>query len=123
MKQRRSKVRRARKAANSSAGVNRPVAPARMIARPVSVRVRADVTCYVPVGAFMTAGSCSNNAVTAHSTPCTECSLRQLLTDGPRVTVFRAERRRGTLRFATIAVDQISGGSRRPNDGLARVRV
>jgi hypothetical protein len=45
MKQRRSKVRRARTAACSSAGVNRPVARARMIARPASARVKG--RCHV----------------------------------------------------------------------------
>ncbi len=117
MKQRRSKVRRARKAASSPADVNRPVARARMIARPASARARADVTRCVPAGAFRTAGSRSSNAATS----ALDSMYRMLAaaTSGrrARVMVFRAERR-GTLRFATIAVDQLSGGSRRqPNVG------
>ncbi len=112
MKQRRSKVRRARTAACSSAGVNRPVKRARMIARPASERVRADVTCCVPPGAFRTAGSCSNNAATSAVDSTYRMLVATALGRPAGVTVFRVERRRGTLRFATIAVDQFSGGSR-----------
>ena len=65
MKQRRSNVRRARMAACSSAGVSRPAARARMIARPASATSSADVTCCVPAGAFRAAGSCSSNAATS----------------------------------------------------------
>ena len=117
MKQRRSKVRRARTAACSSPGLNRPAARARMIARPASAKVRADVTSWVPAGSgFKAAESCSSSAATSALD-----SMYRMLTAAAfgwraGVTLFRAERRRGTLRFATIAVDQFSGGARRqPN--------
>ena len=116
MKQRRSKVRRPRTAACSSAGVNRPVARARMIARPASARVRADVTCCVPAGAFRTARSCSNSAATSALDSTNRIPAAAALGRPAGVPVFRVERRRGTLRFATIAVDQFSGGSRRQPD-------
>ena len=113
MKQRRSKVRRARTAACSSSAVNRPVARARMIARPASARVRADVTCCVPTGGgFMAAVSCSNSAATS----ALDSMYRMLAAGsfGPASTrgCLRAERRRGALRFATIAVDQFGGRAR-----------
>lgn len=116
MKQRRSKVRRARTAACSSAGVNRFVVRARMIARPASARVSADVTCCVPAGAFRTAGSCSNKA----ATNALDSMYRMLAVAafGRRAggMVFWTRRWRGTLRFATIAVDQFGGGARRQPD-------
>ncbi len=117
MKQRRSKVRRARTAACSSAAVNRPVARARMIARPASARVNADVTCCVPTGTgFMAAVSCSNSAATSALDSMYRMPAAATLGRRARVAVLRAERRRGALRFATIAVDQFSGGARRQPD-------
>ncbi len=116
MKHRRSKMRRARTAACSSAGVNRPAARARMIARPASARVRADVTWCVPAGAFRTAGSCSSNAATSALDSMYRMIAAAAFGRRARVMVFRTVRRRGALRFATIAVDQFSGRSRRQPD-------
>ncbi len=117
MKQRRSKVRRARTAAGSCSAVNRPVARARMIARPASARVRADVTCWVPAGGrFMAAVSCSNSAATSALDSMYQTLAPAALDRRARVAVFRVGRRRGTLRFATIAVDQFGGGARRQPD-------
>jgi hypothetical protein len=66
MKQRRSKACKARTAACSSAAVKRAAARARMIARPASASVNADVTYRVPRGSgFKTAASCSNSAATS----------------------------------------------------------
>src|SRR5439155_20168251 len=97
---------------------NRPVARARMIARPASARVRADVTCCVPSGSgFMTAVSCSNSAATSALDSMYRMLARTAVV-GRRacMPVFRRERRRPALRFATIAVDQFSGGARRQPD-------
>jgi hypothetical protein len=117
MKQRRSKVRRARTAACSCAGVNRPVARARMIARPASARVRAEVTSCVPAGnGFKAAVSCSSSAATSALDSMYRMLAATALSLGARPADVRAERRRGTLRFATIAVDQCSGGARRQPD-------
>ena len=78
MKQRRSKVRRARTAACSSSGVSRPVARARMMARPASATVRAEVTCCVPRQTFFTmAVSRSSRAATRALTPCIALSSGQ----------------------------------------------
>ena len=117
MKQRRSKVRRARTAACSSATVNRPVSRARMIARPASARVRADVTCCVPAGCgFMAAVSRSNSAATSALDSIYRMRAAAALGRRARVAVLRGERRRGALRFATIAIDQFSGDAgRQPN--------
>ena len=117
MKQRRSKVRRARTAACSSAAVNRLVARARMIARPTSARVNADVTCCVPAGSDFTAAvSCSNNAATSALDSMYRMLAAAALGRRARVAVFRGERRPGALRFATIAVDQFSSGAVRQPD-------
>jgi len=125
MKQRRSKVRRARTAACSSAAVNRAVARARMIARPVSASVKADVTCWVPLGSrLMAAMSCSNSAATSALDSMYRMLGAATLGWRARVAVFRVELRRVRLRFATIAVDQFSGGApRQPDVGPALERV
>ena len=52
IKQRRANIRRARTAACSSSAMRRPVARARMMARPACASVRADVTCCAPRGIF-----------------------------------------------------------------------
>jgi len=117
MKQRRSKVCNARMAACSSATVNRAVARARMIARPASARVSADVTCCVPADTgFIAVVSRSNRAATS----ALDSRYRMLATPAlgrrARVAAFGPERPREALRFATVAVDQFSGGARRQPD-------
>lgn len=116
MKQRRSKVRRARTAACSSDTVNRPVERARMIARPASARVNADVTCCVPAGSgFMAVVSRSSNAATSALDSMYRMLAAAALGRRTRAA-FRGERCPGALRFATIAVDQFSGGTGRQPD-------
>ena len=92
-------------------------ARARMIARPASAKVRADVTCCVPAGGgFMAAVSCSNSAATSALDSMYHTFAPAALGRRARVADFRVGRRRGALRFATIAVDQFSGGARRQPD-------
>jgi len=117
MKQRRSKVRRARTAACSSAAVTRPVARARIIARPTSPNVNADVTCCVPAGSdFMAAVSCSSNAATSALDSIYLMLVPEDVGRRAAAAVFRGARRRAGLRFATIAVDQFSRGALRQSD-------
>jgi len=117
MKQRRSKVRRARTAACSPAALNRAVARARMIARPASARVKAEVTCCVPTGSgLMAAVSCSNSAATSALDSMYRMLAAATLGRRARMVVFRIEPRRGVLRFATIGVDQFSSSASRQPD-------
>ena len=78
--------------------------------------MRVDVACCVPAFGVMAAESCSNKAATSALDSMYRMLVAAALDRLARVIVFRAERRRETLRFATIAVDQFSGGSRRQPD-------
>src|SRR5437868_5327329 len=74
---------------------------------------------------FMAAVSCSNSAATSALDSMYQTLAPAALGRRARVPVFRVgERRRGALRFATIAVDQFSGGARRqPNVRAVLERV
>lgn len=114
--ERRSNVRNPRTAACSWATVNRPTTRARTIARAASARVRADVT-YRP-----SALSASNAAVS-----CSRSAARRALDSMYRIPATaawtvarevgrRLGRGRRTLRFATVAVDQVRGRATRESD-------
>jgi hypothetical protein len=116
MKQRRSKVRRARIAACSPSAVRRPVARARMMARPASASVSAEVTCCVPRGSFLTTVvSCSSSEATRALDSVYRTRWAAAGLAGRRAATFLAERR-GALRFATVGVDEFRGRTRRQAD-------
>ena len=117
MKQRRSKVRKPRTAAFSSAAVNRPEARDRTIARAASARVRADVTYSVPAGSgFRTAVSCSSSAASSALDSMYRMLAVPALADRAREVALRGGRRCRSLRFATVAVDQFGGCAPRQSD-------
>jgi hypothetical protein len=107
MKQRRSNVRRASTAAFSSSAVNRPLVRARMIARPASENVNADVTRRVPAGSrFVTSVSCSRSAATSALDSTYFTCVAAARPARERVAPAARERPVAALRFATIRVDQ-----------------
>ena len=105
-------------AAFSSSAVRRPVTRARMMARPASARVRAEVTCCVPRGIFfMTAASRSSSAATrALDSMYRTLAWVAMGPVGRPGAAFGAERCRRALRFATIGVDEFRGRTRRQAD-------
>lgn len=125
MKQRRSKVCKARTAACSSAAVNRAVARARMIARPASAKVSADVTRSVPGdNGFMAVVSRSSRAATSARDSMYRIVAAGALGRRARVAAFGPGPRREALRVATIAVNQFSGGARwQPDVGPVLERI
>ena len=116
-KQRRAKIRSPRTAARSCAGARRLLVRARTIARAASASVNADVTCRPSAcSAFKAAASFSRSAASRALDSMHRMSVAVVSAGWAGAVGGRAARAGRRLRFATVAIDQVGGGSPREPD-------
>jgi hypothetical protein len=111
-KQRRANTRSPRTAASSCAGAKRPLVRARTIARAASASVNADVTSRPSAcSAFSAISSPSRSAASSALDSTYRMPVAVVAAGWGAAVTGRAPRARPRLRFATVAVDQVGGGS------------